>query len=225
MLKNIIFDWSGTLIDDMPAVIAGTNGVLRNMGKPELTREQFRTEFCLPVMKFYNRVVPGVDPMQVKEWFQEAVLPMENKIEPIPFAEDFLKYVRTTAIRTFLFSSIQKKHYERLIANNHFDRYFDHAYVEVWDKKQQILELMQKYNLLPDETLFIGDMVHDMETAQHGKMHSCAVLTGYTHLAPLQECKPELILDNLLPLHQAMKAVGFDWKQIVAEVKKVGAAR
>ena len=34
VIRNVIFDWSGTLVDDLPAVWHATNHVFRNAGVP-----------------------------------------------------------------------------------------------------------------------------------------------------------------------------------------------
>ena len=57
----------------------------------------------------------------------------------------------------------------------------------------------------PDETLFIGDMEHDIETAQHGGIHSCAVLTGYNTLEQLRAAKPDLIVEHLGELRRVLE--------------------
>ena len=61
-------------------------------------------------------------------------------------------------------------------------------------------------NLKPDETLFIGDMEHDIETAKHGGVHSCAVLTGYNTLEQLRAAKPDLIVEHLSELRGMLEA-------------------
>ena len=48
MIRNIIFDWSGTLVDDLPAVWEATNHVFAQSGIAPLSLEQFRAEFALP---------------------------------------------------------------------------------------------------------------------------------------------------------------------------------
>lgn len=42
VIRNVIFDWSGTLVDDLPAVIEASNHVFRLAGVPPMSREQFR---------------------------------------------------------------------------------------------------------------------------------------------------------------------------------------
>jgi phosphoglycolate phosphatase len=60
MIRNVIFDWSGTLVDDLPAVWRATNKVFSQAGRPEIELEQFRAEFCLPYQKFFDRHTPDV---------------------------------------------------------------------------------------------------------------------------------------------------------------------
>src|SRR5437764_8749843 len=69
VIRNIIFDWSGTLVDDLPAVWEATNFVFSQAGLPVLTLEQFRAEFCLPFTDFYARHTPKVSMEQLEGWF------------------------------------------------------------------------------------------------------------------------------------------------------------
>ena len=69
MIRNIIFDWSGTLVDDLPAVWKATNYVLVQAERAELTLAEFRAEFCLPFTLFYDRHVPHVPLPQLETWF------------------------------------------------------------------------------------------------------------------------------------------------------------
>jgi len=47
MFNNIIFDWSGTLVDDLGPVLEATNAVLGRYGVAALDREGFRRTFRL----------------------------------------------------------------------------------------------------------------------------------------------------------------------------------
>src|SRR6266567_2417783 len=69
VIRNIIFDWSGTLVDDLPAVWKATNYVLTQAERAEMSLEQFRAEFCLPFTIFYDRHVPHVPLPQLEHWF------------------------------------------------------------------------------------------------------------------------------------------------------------
>jgi len=74
--------------------------------------------------------------------------------------------------------------------------------------------------LKPDETLFIGDMEHDIETARHGGIHSCAVLTGYNTLEQLREAKPDLIVEHLSELRGILEQNNFHLKPSAGKNEK-----
>ncbi|RME93068.1 MAG: HAD family hydrolase, partial [Verrucomicrobia bacterium] len=86
MIRNIIFDWSGTLVDDLPAVLAATNAVFRQAGVPEMSLEEFRREFCLPFKKFYDRHVPHVPLQDLERWFHTAFEEAQDRVQPLPHA-------------------------------------------------------------------------------------------------------------------------------------------
>ena len=67
--RQLILDWSGTLVDDLAPVVATTNHVLATYGLPALTVAEFRREFCLPVWKFYEPRLPGVPPAELERVF------------------------------------------------------------------------------------------------------------------------------------------------------------
>ena len=65
MIKNLIFDWSGTLANDLPCVLRTTNAMLEHFGQQAMTEAQFREQFRLPFTEFYDEVLPGVELAQL----------------------------------------------------------------------------------------------------------------------------------------------------------------
>lgn len=197
MIRNIIFDWSGTLVDDLPAVWQATNSVFRQAGLPELTLERFRAEFCLPFTDFYRRHVGHLPLSQLEEWFHAAYKLAPDAVTELPHARAFLQRCRQRALRLFVLSSVHRDHWAAQTALTGFAPFFERPYIEVWDKRTKILEILEENRLKPEETLFVGDMQHDIETARHGGVRSCAVLTGYNRLQQLRASQPDLIVEHL----------------------------
>jgi phosphoglycolate phosphatase len=210
VIRNIIFDWSGTLVDDLPAVWRASNFVFRQAGVPELSLEQFRAEFCLPFTRFYDRYTPKVPMAQLEDWFHGHFRQCQDSVVELPHARDFLTFCRTKGLRTFLLSSVHEEHFARQTALNGFREFLDHPYLGVWDKRAKILEIIAEHGLGPQDTLFIGDMQHDIETARHGGVFSCAVLTGYNRLEQLRASGPDLIVEHLGELRALLERHGFD---------------
>ncbi|HZL13285.1 MAG TPA: NUDIX domain-containing protein [Verrucomicrobiae bacterium] len=209
MIRNIIFDWSGTLVDDLPAVLKASNFVLEQAGKAAMTLEKFRAEFSLPFTKFYDRHLPNVPMPQLENWFHAEFRRAQNSVVELPHARGFLQFCRAHKIRTFLLSTVHADHFKVQCSVIGFDVFLEKTYTDVWDKREKIHEILRENNLSPDETLFIGDMEHDIETAHHGGIHSCAVLTGYNTLEQLRAAKPDLIVEHLSELRDVLERNNF----------------
>ena len=99
-----------------------------------------------------------------------------------------------------LLSSIKKQHFEAQSAELGLSDFFDFAYTEALDKRDWITMLLKDNNITREETLFIGDMQHDIETARHAGVFSVGVLTGYNSKEMIEVSKPDLIVNDLVEL-------------------------
>ncbi len=205
VIRNIIFDWSGTLVDDLPSVLAATNCVFVENGVEELTLDKFRAEFCLPFKGFYDRFLPHVPMEKLESSFHHHFSRMQEKVIALPHARDFLLFCRKHQIRTFVLSTVSSNYFARQAAACGFDQYIDRPYLGVWDKRAKIMELLAENQLEPAQTIFIGDMQHDIETAKHGGVGSCAVLTGYNRLEQLRASEPDVIVEHLGELREMLE--------------------
>ena len=95
MIRNIIFDWSGTLVDDLPGVFKATNYILEQAGVATLTLAEFRAEFELPFTGFYNRFTPDVPLEQLEEWFHSYFGKVCGEVIALPHAGEFLDFCKS----------------------------------------------------------------------------------------------------------------------------------
>ena len=211
MIRNILFDWSGTLVDDLSAVWAATNHVFLQAGIPELSLEQFREEFCLPFARFYERFTPRVPMAQLEAWFHGRFREIQDSVAPLPHAREFLEFCRRRSLRTFVLSTVRPEHFAVQSARADFVSFFDRSYVGIRDKRKKIHQILAENHLGPGETIFIGDMAHDIETARHGGIGSCAVLTGYNGVEQLRAAGPDLIVEHLGELRELLERTALEF--------------
>ncbi|MFD4375179.1 HAD family hydrolase [Streptomyces sp. NPDC058486] len=55
--KHLVWDWNGTLLDDIGAVIGATNAAFAELGLEPLTLERYRELYTVPVPRFYERLM------------------------------------------------------------------------------------------------------------------------------------------------------------------------
>ncbi|MFI9650546.1 HAD family hydrolase [Streptomyces sp. NPDC052040] len=63
---HIVWDWNGTLFHDNDAIIGATNAAFAELGLEPITLERYRALYCVPVPKFYERLM-GRLPTEI-EW-------------------------------------------------------------------------------------------------------------------------------------------------------------
>ena len=196
--KNFIFDWSGTLVDDLGPVLDSTNKVFNHFGKPSFTREKFCSEFSLPFKNFYERFLPDISMPELELLYTKFFNESEEKVKLLEGSRDLLDVFKKSKVNTYLLSSIQKQHFENQAAELGLLNMFNRVYTEALDKRDWISKLLKDNCLKQEETVFIGDMQHDIETAQFAGVYSVAVLTGYNSREMLEESSPDLIVNNLM---------------------------
>lgn len=67
---HIVWDWNGTLLHDIHAVIVATNAAFAELGHPAITLERYRELYCVPVPRFYERLMgrlPGEEEWKVMD--------------------------------------------------------------------------------------------------------------------------------------------------------------
>lgn len=206
MIRNLLLDWSGTLVDDLGPVIGATNDVLRHYGLAELDREEFRTRFRLPFTEFYAEVLPEATLAELDARFHTTFVELQHAVVALPGAAEFLQFCRATGRRLFLLSSVRREHFVEQATRLGLHDYFEVPYAGVMDKRQQIGRILAEHRLDPRETAFVGDMIHDVEAARHGGVMSIAVLTGYDSLEKLTPARPDVVVASLHELRRLMAA-------------------
>ncbi len=205
MLRNLLLDWSGTLVDDLPPVIGATNFVLSHYGRPALTRDEFRQHFRLPFTEFYAEFLPEVPLVELDALFHRRFVEIQDDVTPLPGLREFLDFCRASGRRLFLLSSMKREHFEVQAAKLDLAHYFEHPYVGVMDKRAKIGEILSTHGLVREDTAFVGDMIHDVETARHGGVMSIAVLTGYDSIEKLTPARPDVVVSSLHELRRLLQ--------------------
>jgi phosphoglycolate phosphatase-like HAD superfamily hydrolase len=197
MFRNLIFDWSGTLVDDLGPVIEATNAVLGKYDLPPLDREGFRRCFRLPYREFYSDVLPHVPLEELEAHFRPAFDASTVPVTVLPHAREKLEWCAALGIRAFVLTSMDADAFGRQMDDFGFRDLFEATYAGVLDKREVIHRILETHGLDPAETAFVGDMTHDVETARHGGISSIAVLTGYNHPEILARVRPDITVPDL----------------------------
>jgi phosphoglycolate phosphatase-like HAD superfamily hydrolase len=56
-VRHLVWDWNGTLLDDLDLVVAATNASLASVGGPIVTADEHRRDFRRPIWAYYAHVL------------------------------------------------------------------------------------------------------------------------------------------------------------------------
>lgn len=180
MFKHVIFDWSGTLCDDHQVSYLATNECLHKMAGVNITYEEYKQEFTLPVTPFYEKY--GIfEPIDVlNTTYFEIYRNHYHKGVLFDGVIDSLQYLKEQGVSCSVFSTLDQ---EQLTDNCHrkkIAQYFCHIHGSVCDKTIEMDDHLKQIPQVPkDQIIFFGDMNHDIEAGNQHGLISAAVLNGY----------------------------------------------
>jgi len=204
MVRNVILDWSGTLVDDLGPVLKTTNHVFESCGLPPISLQEFRAEFCLPIRKFYQRRLPHVPQATLERIFLTKYPEYHDQITLLPHTLDFLRFCERQQMGIFIASTVDPYTYESQMTRFGIAPFVTKPYIGIEDKTAKVHHILDENHLHREETMFVGDMEHDIEAGKAGGVRTCAVLTGYNHVEKLRAMEPDLICQHLGELQQIL---------------------
>lgn len=205
MFRNLLFDWSGTLCDDLTLTIECTNYVLAQYGLPALDEAAFRAEFQLPYPAYYAWKTPGVSIDEVEAHYRAILSHPKSKVTILPHAREFLEYCSACGIRCFILSSMDSTAFAEQAEELGVAHFFEGIHTGVLNKEAHIHRLLQQHRLRAEDTAFIGDMQHDMNAAHCAGVCGIGVLTGYNNATQLHEASPDIVVPHLGMLRKLMQ--------------------
>lgn len=69
---HIVWDWNGTLFHDIDAVIGATNAAFAELGMDPITLAKYRELYCIPIPRFYERLMGRLPTRDEWEVMDEA---------------------------------------------------------------------------------------------------------------------------------------------------------
>ncbi len=171
--KHIIWDWNGTLIDDLGLCVSALNNGLAKRGLTTITEENFREISTFPVSKIYERVGFDFEKERFEVAGDEFVLFYGKHFYEINLHLKALSVIKEIQIlggsQSILSAGSQE--YLNIWINHHalsnyfmFIRGIDNHYAG--GKVELGTEFVKELPYNKNEIILVGDTVHDSKVAQ-----------------------------------------------------------
>ncbi len=193
-MRHVIWDWNGTLFDDLHIVVEAVNRGLAGMGFDPITFDQYREHYTRPVKVFYERILRRrLDDgtwHRLDDLFHDAYRELLEHAELNVEADRAMRRVAATGASQSLLSMFPHRELVPLVAKLGVDRHLlrvDGLRGTPGDRKQEYLErhlraLIEAFpgRVGPEDVLVIGDTPDDAAAARHvGTV--CVLYDGGSH--------------------------------------------
>jgi phosphoglycolate phosphatase len=208
MVKTIIWDWNGTLLDDLDLSLESVNILLKERNLPELTAERYRDIFGFPVVDYY--VKAGFD--FEKEAFEvpakqyvKLYAAGASELKLFPDVVDTLTFFKENNYQQIVLSAMKDDNLKLMIQNAKISHFFDGIFgiKDNYAREKVSLgkQVVENLKLNPADCLMIGDTLHDAEVAEQCGFNCILFCGGHVSKQRL-ETKGKKIINSLSELKQ-----------------------
>jgi phosphoglycolate phosphatase len=186
--KNVIWDWNGTLLDDVNNCVNIINSLCYLHNIEQFNLSTYKKVFTFPVIKSYELLGFDTSPEafdRISQYFHssyEDLLPSCKLYDGVP---SVLRSLKGRGINQFILSAHEQGRLLETVKEYQLDCYF--KYISGSDnlhgkgKTDHGLNLIKDQKLKSEETIMIGDTLHDFEVAQ--KLGIACILFSGGHMS------------------------------------------
>ena len=181
VMKTVIWDFNGTIIDDTDLCLNVEKKMLRKRGlRDQYSREDYQNMFCFPVINYYYKLGytfenetyeeisvefndmydAGFDTCSLVDGFEELI------------AESIRKGNRNVILSASRHDALVEQCHKLHIAH-YFDEILGIDNALAASKINMAKQWMANTDVDPKDCLYIGDTVHDQETADALGIENC----------------------------------------------------
>ena len=199
---HIIWDFNGTILDDVQVSIESANRLLRSHGLPVIhTVEEYREKFGFPIIDYYRRMgfdfeVTPYDELAV-EW---VAYYLEEKKKASVFGDipTVLQRLREKGIAQIILSATETGMLEgqvrELGIRDYFDTLLGLSNIHAYSKEEIGRDWIATH---PEAVpLMIGDTDHDAKVADAMGIDCILLACGHQQRAHLETCKCLFVADS-----------------------------
>lgn len=196
---HIIWDWNGTLLNDISASLASVNDMLALRGKPPIDIDYYRDCIGVPIVKFYEKVfdLENEDYSVIIKQYNNGYLFHLDSCGLTDGAVDMLDYFAEKGIKQAIVSSSNNEQLQVNVKKygiyDRFDAVLGAADYYAGSKIERAVEYLKASGA--GRVLVVGDLEHDAEmAAQLGA--DCVLLTsGHENRERLYAANAKVISD------------------------------
>lgn len=186
MINTILWDFNGTVMDDMGASVGAVNAMCARRGLPLITEEWYTLHLVMPLERFYSDIGFDMEREQIEEVSEEFQRECRKLPRPVfPEVLEALERFRQRGLTQLLFSSLHHDTLMRQAEERGITGYFagivGRQDRSLGGKEQAAAAYLRAHGLKPEEVLVVGDLTTDHDMAAYVGCPCALIEKGHQH--------------------------------------------
>lgn len=207
-MKACIFDLDGTLTDTLESLVYSVQATLKEMGMPQITREQCRTFVGNGAKRLMEKSLVAAgdeklsrldEGMQVYGRIFDANCTYH--VTPYNGITEMLQTLKQKGIRLAVLSNKPHAQTVKVVKEIFGDGIFDYVSGQQEGMKRKpapdgVWHIMEVLETEASQCLYVGDSEVDIETGKNAGLKTISVTWGFRSEEELKEAKAEIMIDS-----------------------------
>ena len=185
-IKHVIWDWNGTLIDDVRVCTEIINHLLKKYNLSPVSIDQYRSVFTFPIIDYYKQIGFDFTDRSYEEIAHEYIDLYKQNFKNAGLAANakkLLEHFRSKGLSQHLLSAMEQNELTNALNAYGLDGYFTQirgiANHYAHGKIDTGNEMLEEYPFERKHTVLIGDTLHDHEVAREMGINCILVASGH----------------------------------------------
>ena len=200
--NTIIWDWNGTLLNDVDMCISCMNKLLKPRNIPLLSKEKYQEVFTFPVQDYYEKL--GIDfskdPFDIighdfMDLYFEELPNCQLHVEAISVLEHF----RRNGKKQYILSAMEHHALVQAMEDYKIDHFFEAVYgIDnhlAAGKIDRGIQMMKEHQIIAKESIMFGDTLHDKDVAEKLDLDIVLIANGHQNFNRLKKSRMEVYTD------------------------------
>ena len=211
---TLLWDLDGTLIDSMPVIARCLNRTAEHYSKDPWPESQLRSMIGPELGELLAVVLDLHDPQDIADakqcyrgFYQQEMFgsPLFDNIASV------LRHFQQVGVEQYVATAKYQRYAQLIIESHQLGSLFAGVYGSdedgrYGDKKELLTKIVQDEQLVPAQTIMIGDTVYDIEAGRHLNMTTIAVAWGYGNREGLKKAGAHYFVERPAQLMETVKA-------------------
>lgn len=204
MIKGVVFDFDGTLIDSMKMIFEALNEALNKRKLPKISLDLLGRMAGRPISDILNVETTVPEPIIKaieKDVFNAYSEFCRTSCQLLPNVESTLKALRSKGVKLGLLTTTPRKPLKIVVRQLAIGKYFDIMLAKDEAKNKPdpngLKQIITEFGIGTDECLYVGDSPIDVLTGKAAGVRTIAITTGVTTMEQLKEKTPDDIITDV----------------------------